>query len=151
MTRLLLPLVVLAALPAFADDRARLADLLAPALANGGTVTIPPGDYHLDGAEPLPLPSRTTIFAHGARFHFPERLGDAARAVLFAGSDVVELSWHGGEFLGRVFDPAQRENAWEPNVSTRAIEITTTRPGGTRDLLFRDVRSKGVAGAVLWA
>lgn len=149
MTRLLLPALLLAALPAFADDRARLADLLAPALANGGTVTIPPGDYHLDGAEPLPLPSRTTVFAHGARFHFPERLGDGARAVLFAGSDVVELSWHGGEFLGDVFDPAQRENAWEPNVSTRALEITTTRPGGTRDLLFRDVRSNGVAGAVI--
>ena len=149
MTRLLLSLVLLAALPAFADDRARLADLLAPALANGGTVTIPPGDYHLDGAEPLPLPSHTTVFAYGARFHFPERLGDGARAVLFTGSDVVELSWHGGEFLGRVFDPAQRENTWEPNVSTRAIEITTTRPGGTRDLLFRDVRSNGVAGAVI--
>lgn len=149
MLRLLLPLVLLAAQPTFANDHARLAALFAPALANGGTVTIPPGDYHLDGAVPLPLPSRTTIFAHGARFHFPERLGDGARAVLFAGSDVVELSWHGGEFLGRVFDPAQRENTWEPNVSTRAIEITTTRPGGTRDLLFRDVRSKGVAGAVI--
>ncbi len=149
MLRLLLPALLFAVLPASADDHARLAALFAPALANGGTVTIPPGDYHLDGAVPLPLPSRTTVFAHGARFHFPERLGDGARAVLFAGNDVVELSWHGGEFLGRVFDPAQRENAWEPNVSTRAIEITTTRPGGTRDLLFRDVRSKGVAGAVI--
>ncbi len=146
---MLLPLLLLAALPASADDRARLAELFAPALADGGTVTIPPGDYHLDGAEPLPLPSRTTVFAHGARFHFPERLGDGARAVLFAGSDIVELSWHGGEFLGRVFDPARQDNTWEPNVSTRALEITTTKPGGTHDLLFREVRSNGVAGAVI--
>jgi hypothetical protein len=149
MTRLLLPALLLAALPAPADDRARLAELFAPVLERGGTVTIPPGDYHLDGAEPLPLPSRTTVFAHGARLHFPERLADGARAVLFAGSDVVELSWLGGEFLGRVFDPAQRENTWEPNVSTHALEITTTRPSGTRDLLFRDLRSNGVAGAVI--
>lgn len=149
MNRLLLSVLLCTALPATADDRTRLAALFAPALANGGAVTIPPGDYHLDGAVPLQLPSRTAVFAHGARFHFPERLADGARAILFAGTDVAELSWHGGDFLGHVFDPAQRDNTWEPNVSTRAIEIQTTRPGGTRDLLFRDVRSSGVAGAVI--
>ena len=148
--RRLLPFVLcFSVLPAVAEDRAKLAALFESALQRGGAVTIPPGDYHLDGREPLPLPSRTTVFAYGARFHFPQRLGDGARSVLFAGSDVVELNWFGGEFIGRVFDPARQHNDWEPNVSTRAIEISTTRPGGTCDLLFREVRSKEVAGAVI--
>ena len=55
----------------------------------------------------------------------------------------------GREFIGRVFDPAHRENAWEPNVNTRAILITTTPGGTTRNLTFRDVTSDGVAGAVI--
>ncbi len=132
-----------------AGDAAALPALFAKAAENGDIVTIPPGDYHLDGAEPIPLASGTTVFAHGARFHFPEQLGDGARVVLFEGKDLKRFSWHGGEFLGHVFDPARRENAWEPNVSTRAIEVLTTQPGGTHDLLFRDVRSDGVAGAVI--
>jgi hypothetical protein len=141
MTRLLLSLVLLAILPASADDRARLADLLAPALTSGGTVTIPPGDYHLDGAEPLPLPSRTTVFAHGARFHFPERLGDGARAVLFAGSDVVELSWHGGEFLGQGLRSCAAGKCLGAQRQRARHRDHHDRPGGTHDLLFRDVRN----------
>ncbi len=142
-------LAVLFTGPAHADDSAKLAALLAPAIEHGGVVTIPPGDYALDGAAPLAIPSRTTVFAYGARFHLPETLGDKARIVVFAGENVSGFQWFGGHFTGRVFDPAQRENAWEPNVSTRVFEITTTREGGTRDILFRDVQSDGVAGAVI--
>ncbi|OYW30560.1 MAG: hypothetical protein B7Z47_03475, partial [Chthoniobacter sp. 12-60-6] len=47
----------------WADDSAQLATLL----AKGGVVTIPAGDYHLDGIKPLPLASNMTVFAHGAR------------------------------------------------------------------------------------
>lgn len=132
-----------------AGDAAALPALFAKAAERGGIVTIPPGDYRLDGTGPIPLASDTTVFAYGARFHFPERLEDGARVVLFAGKDLKRFSWHGGEFLGHVFDPARRENAWEPNAHTRAIEVVTTQPGGTHDLLFRDVRSDGVAGAVI--
>ena len=42
------------------------------AKSGGGVVTIPPGDYFLSGAEPVPLSSRTAVFAYGARFHLPE-------------------------------------------------------------------------------
>ena len=38
---------------AFADDSAKLAALL----AKDGVVTIPAGDYHLDGTQPIPLRS----------------------------------------------------------------------------------------------
>jgi hypothetical protein len=134
---------------ALADDTAAIARLLQAAESAGGVVVIPPGDYRLEGRRTLPLPSRTTVTAYGARFHLPARLGDKARIVVFAGTNVTDFTWHGGEFLGHVFDPAQRDNAWEPGASTRIFEITTTTNGGTRDIRFRDVRSDGIAGAVI--
>lgn len=132
-----------------ADDTATLTARFASVGESGGVITIPPGDYHFSGTQPIALPSHTTVFAHGARFHFPETLGEGARMVLFAGTDVKHLSWHGGRFLGRVFDPDRRENTWEPSANTRGIEIHTTVAGGTHDLLFRDVGAEGVAGAVI--
>lgn len=130
---------------AFADDSARLAALL----EKGGVVTIPAGDYHLDGTQPLAIASDMTVFAHGARFILPETLPEKARVVLFAGEDIARFAWHGGEFVGHVFDPARQENKWEPNVSTKGVEITTTKEGGTHDILFRDVKSDGMAAAVI--
>lgn len=126
----------------------RLASLLTRMRA-GGTVTIPPGDYSLDGAQPIPLSSGLTVMAYGARFHFPEKLGDKARAVMFVGENMHDLRWFGGHFAGRVFDPSKADNSWEPNVNTRAILITTTPGGRTENLTFRDVTSDGVAGAVI--
>jgi Periplasmic copper-binding protein (NosD) len=137
--------LLLFATTAWADDSAKLADLL----DKGGVVTIPAGDYHLDGAKPLPLGSNMTVFAHGARFILPETLPDKAHVVMFAGQDLAHFTWHGGEFVGHVFDPAQKENLWEPNANTKGIEITTTKEGGTHDILFREVKSNGMAGAVL--
>ncbi|MFO1482882.1 MAG: right-handed parallel beta-helix repeat-containing protein [Verrucomicrobiaceae bacterium] len=138
-------LFLLTAAGAGADDSARIAGWL----SKGGVVTIPVGDYHLDGAEPLPLASNMTVFAHGARFILPETLPDKARVVLFAGENIAHFAWHGGEFIGHVFDPAQRENTWEPNANTKGIEITTTVEGGTHDILFHDVKSNGMAAAVI--
>lgn len=132
-----------------ATDSNRLASLFGEGSESGGVITIPPGDYHLDGSTPIAITSNTTVMAHGARFHFPEKLDEGARLVLFAGTDVTHFAWHGGEFLGHVFDPDRETNSWEPNVNTKAIEITTTKPGGTGDILFRDIRSDGVAGAVI--
>ena len=141
------PLLVLLLLAtaSSADDTAKLAALL----AKGGVVTIPAGDYHLDGKKPLPLLSNVAVMAYGARFILPETLPDKARVVLFAGENIVHLAWHGGEFIGHVFDPARKENPWEPNANTKGIEITTTRAGGTHDILFRDVKSDGMAAAVI--
>ncbi len=131
------------------DDRSRLAELFGAVAESGGTVTIPPGDYHLDGVEPIPLPSHTTVLAYGARFHLPKNLGDRARAVLFAGENLSDFRWFGGHFRGRVFDPSKQENAWEPNANTRGILITTTAGGATANLTFRDISSDGMAGAVI--
>lgn len=141
----ILLLLAVICLPVIADDSARLAELL----KREGVVTIPPGDYHLDGAQPLRLRSNTTVLAHGARFILPETLPDKARIVLFAGEDISHFSWHGGEFIGHVFDPARKENTWEPNANTKGLEITTTKAGGTHDLLFRDVKAEGMAAAVI--
>ncbi len=136
---------VLCATAAFADDSVRIAGLL----LKGGVVTFPAGDYHLDGNTPLPLASNMTVMAHGARFILPETLPDKARVVLFAGENVAHFAWHGGEFIGHVFDPAQQQNSWEPNANTKGIEITTTKEGGTHDILFRDLKSNGMAAAVI--
>lgn len=127
------------------DDTAKLAALF----AKDGTVTIPAGDYHLDGTQPIPLRSNTTVMAHGARFILPEMLPDKARLVIFAGQNIAHFAWHGGEFIGHVFDPAKKDNTWEPNVNTKGIEITTTLAGGTHDLLFRELKSHDMAAAVI--
>ena len=140
----LLALFLLSA-TAFADDSAELVALL----AKNGVVTIPAGDYHLDGTQPIPLRSNTTVMAHGARFILPETLPDQARVVLFAGENIAHFAWHGGEFIGHVFDPARKDNTWEPNANTKGIEITTTVAGGTHDLLFREVKANGMAAAVI--
>ena len=143
-TLLLAPLASL-----HADDSAKLADIFATATTTGGIITIPPGDYHLDGSSPVQIASHTTVSAYGARFHFPGTLGDQARVVLFTGENVSDFRWFGGHFSGHVFDPAKAENSWEPNANTRAILITTTVFGHTENLTFRDISSDGVAGAVI--
>ena len=131
------------------DDRSKLATLFASAADNGGNVTIPPGDYDVDGSEPIPLRSQMTVTAYGAHFHLPEKLGDQARAVVFAGENVSDFRWFGGHFIGRVFNPDRTDNSWEPNANTRGILITTTSGGETTNLTFRDVSSDGMAGAVI--
>ena len=141
---LLAPLAVLRA-----DDTAKLSAILSSATAQGGTVTIPPGDYELDGMKPLPLASHMTVTAYGARFHLPKILEDKARIVLFTGSNITDFRWFGGHFIGNVFDPTKTKNSWEPNANTRAILITTSASKLTENLTFRDITSDGVAGAVI--
>ena len=141
--------LILAICGARADDTAKIAALFSAVGDQGGLVTIPPGDYHLDGAAVIPISSHTTVSAYGARFHLPKTLGDKARVVLFQGENVRDFRWFGGHFTGRVFDPQRSENSWEPNANTRAILITTTAGGQTENLTFRDITSDGVAGAVI--
>ena len=132
-----------------ADDSEKLRTILNKAADTGGVITIPPGDYELDGKTPLPLTSGMTINAQGARFHFPKTLSDRARIVLFVGENIQDFQWFGGHFDGEVFDPSREHNTWEPNVNTRAILITT-KPGGlTQNLTFRDITSHGLAGAAV--
>ena len=142
-------LVISSSAVTFADDSAKITAIFARSAQQGDTVTIPPGDYELDGTTPLPIASHTTVSAYGARFHLPKTLGDKARAVLFAGTNVSDFRWFGGHFTGHVFDAAKAVNSWEPNANTRAILITTTAGGRTENLTFRDITSEGVAGAVI--
>jgi len=137
--------LLLLTIAALADDSANLTALF----AKDGVVTVPAGDYHLDGAKPISLRSNTTVMAHGARFILPEALPDQARVVLFAGENITHFAWHGGEFVGHVFDPAGKDNTWEPNANTKGIEITTTKESGTHDVLFREVKANGMAAAVI--
>ncbi len=113
------------------------------------TITIPPGDYFLQGDVPIPLASGLTILAQGARFRLPEHIGDKARVVLFSGANIRDFCWQGGHFSGRVFDPSRKNNTWEPNANTRAVIVTTTPSGQTENLNFRDITSDGLAGAVV--
>jgi hypothetical protein len=138
-------LCLLACSACFADDSKKLADLL----SRGGVVVIPPGDYRLTGEQSIPLRSGTKVIADGARFLLPESLAAMPHRVFFTGENVSDFSWHGGEFVGYVFDPQQEVNRWEPHANTRVIELTTTREGGTKDVLFRDVKARDIAGAVI--
>lgn len=113
------------------------------------TLTIPPGDYLLDGKQPIELKSNLTVKAEGARFFFPNTLDDQARIVLFRGENIRNLRWQGGHFEGYVFDPANSNNTWPPNANTRAIVISTTADGVTSDLIFRDISSRNLAGAAV--
>lgn len=135
--------------PLHADDSQKLAAMFAATEDQGRVVTVPPGDYELDGVKPLPLASDTTVFAYGARFHLPKTLRDKARVMVFSGENVSDFRWFGGHFSGHVFDPSQTMNTWEPNANTRGILITTTPGGRTANLTFRDITSDGMAGAVI--
>lgn len=115
----------------------------------GDTLVIPPGDYAVDGTVPIRLKSDLTVIAYGATFRLPERMGDKARAVVFQGENIRNLTWKGGRFVGHVFDPARADNCWEPNVNTRGILITTTVGGRTGNLRFDGVESDDLAGAAI--
>jgi len=115
----------------------------------GDTLVIPPGDYAVDGTVPIPLRSDLTVIAYGATFRLPARMGDKARAVVFQGENIRNLTWKGGRFVGHVFDPARADNSWEPNVNTRGILITTTVGGRTGNLRFDGVESDDLAGAAI--
>ena len=145
----LFPILFSLTAPVLGDDFAKLAAILAPSLEQGGIVTIPPGDYELDGQKPLPVASHLTINAYGARFHFSKTLGDKARVVLFSGENIRNLRWFGGHFTGHVFDPKIAENSWEPNSNSRGILISTTVGGRTENLTFRDITSDGLSGAFI--
>jgi hypothetical protein len=132
------------------DDTDRIDSLFSAARENqGGWVTIPPGDYHLTGARPIRLPSRTTVTAYGARFYLPRTLGDRAHFDLFEGTDLVDFAWQGGHFSGHCFDHRRGDNTWEPNACTRCIVIRSTPEGRTVNLSFRDIGSFRIAGAVV--
>ena len=115
----------------------------------GGKILISPGTYYMAGAGGIEIPSNTTVTATGAKFLLPAMLGDRARITLFQGQDVVNFSWIGGHFQGYCFDPNRLDNTWEPNVHTQIFRITTSQQGNTRHLLFRDITSDQIAGAVI--
>lgn len=132
-----------------ADDTDKLTRLFAGRGSASRVVTIPPGDYHLDGCTPIPLRSHTHVNAAGAHFHLPPTLKDRARVVLFQGEDLEDFSWTGGHFSGHVFDPTRPDNPWPPNANTRPILVTTSQAGNTRNLSFTAINAQGVAGAVI--
>ena len=115
----------------------------------GGTVTIPAGEYYVSGLSSISLPSNTTVFAYGANFHLPKTLGDQARIVVFKGENMTNFTWFGGHFEGYCFDHRNPPNTWEPNVNTRIFVISTSESGKTDHILFRDISSNKVAGAIV--
>ena len=115
----------------------------------GGTVTIPAGEYYVSGLSSIKIPSNTTVFAYGANFHLPKTLGDQARIVVFKGENITNFTWLGGHFEGYCFDHRNPPNTWEPNVNTRIFVISTSESGKTDHILFRDISSNKVAGAIV--
>lgn len=109
----------------------------------GGSILIPPGDYLLLGT--VPLFSHLQIEATGARMHFSKTLPQH-RATMFYGEEIRDLSWHGGCFLGYVYDPTRGENLWEPHAESVAIRI---KGGG--GISLSQVNGKDLAGCVFFA
>lgn len=147
----ILTFIVLLLVPrlSLSDDTEIIRNLFNASTERGSTINIPPGDYYLEGKEPVELKSDRTVYAYGARFHFPEELEDKSRRLLFNGENLSNFNWFGGHFQGKVFDPDATPNRWPPNANTRAILIKTSKDNGTRNLVFRDVTSDGVAGAAI--
>ncbi len=108
----------------------------------GGTIVIPPAEYRWDGE--IPLRSGMHVIADGAVFRFPEAL-PAPHVRMFAGHDLRGFSWHGGTFVGSVYDPANEANLWEPNAETTAIAAD-----GGADLTFTDIRGESLAGPLVY-
>lgn len=119
------------------------------ARSGGGTVVIPRGRYHLAMARAVPLPSNVHVTATGAEFTLGDPPAGRPHTVAFAGENVRDFTWVGGTFRGRVFDPASPDTTWVPHANTRVLLITTTPGGITADITVREVRSSGVAGAVI--
>jgi hypothetical protein len=131
------------------DTEAFLQGFTAAAEAGGGVITIPAGDYRLNGERAIPLCSGLTVLAQGARFHLPESLGNQPHRVLFEGTDICDFQWQGGHFEGHCFDLRRTDNIWEPNACTKAIAIATSPEGETRNLRFAGITGHRVGGAVV--
>lgn len=118
-------------------------------LARGATVQIPARTYYISGKVPIKLPSNTKVVATGARFILPKVLGDRAKIILFEGVDVHDFIWEGGRFEGHCFDINATNNTWEPNTNTVVFRFWSSPQGMTSKLLFKDIESSRIAGAVV--
>lgn len=128
------------------SDGAENLRALFSAASPGAVVRIPEGRYLVDTDMPIVLPSSVRVEAAGAVFLFPRDLGKARRREMFVGEDLCSFSWHGGHFVGYVFDPDAGENAWEPADYSGCIRVSGEN---CRDLYFEDITAENIAGAVI--
>ena len=112
-------------------------------------LTIDPGVYLLAGEKSVPLSGDCVVVAEGAEFRFPESLGTNHRRVMFRGEDIRNFRWRGGFFRGYVYDPAAKDNRWEPHASSRGIVVETTRDGRTDGIFVSEVGGEGLSGAAV--
>ncbi len=112
-------------------------------------LTIDPGIYLLAGEKSVPLYGDCMVVAEGAEFRFPENLGTNHRRVMFMGENICNFRWRGGFFRGYVYDPAAKDNCWEPHSSSRGIVIDTTRDGRTDGIFVSEVGGEGLSGAAV--
>lgn len=117
------------------------------------TVIFPPGYYYFScgsGSE-IALPSNLTVIANGATFLFPTTL-DAERT-LFMQTDVENVTWIGGKFVGYVFDPLKSGgyalNTWTPRAGVQAFWFKSTGGNGCANIALRNVDAKNTGLAVL--
>ncbi|MBR4653231.1 MAG: right-handed parallel beta-helix repeat-containing protein [Kiritimatiellae bacterium] len=131
------------------DDTAALRDLFkAAAKAKCRKVVIDPGVYLFEGSSPIPLYGGCIVVAEGAEFRFPRKLG-GRHLTMFRGTDITGFSWRGGFFRGYVYDPARKDNDWEPHASSRGIVLDTTAKGRTADIRVSDIGGDGLCGAAV--
>lgn len=112
-------------------------------------IVIEEGTYLIDSQTPIPLCSDLHIFAYGAKFLFPENLGQNRKRVMFEGTDIKNFTWSGGHFEGYVYNPEAKDNLWEPSDYTGGISIKTTDGGMCENIKFCGITSKNVAGAIV--
>ena len=132
------------------DDSAAFRACFRDAAAAGhAQVVIEPGSYLLEHTQPIPLSSHLTVTAKGAELWFPRNLGEQVHRVLFAGENLTDFNWEGGCFRGYGYRPDREDNPWPPHACTRAIVLTRTKDGASRNLRFERIHGSEVAGSVL--
>ena len=99
-------------------------------------IVFPPMVYRFEDASGLSLPSNTTLLMYGAVFLLSEDFQEDGQ--VFHGRDVKNLSFMGGEILGR-------RDAWAENTNVRGIHITGRSCDILiRDMIFRDLSSNAI-------
>lgn len=113
-------------------------------------IVIEPGTYLMDSDMPVLLSSGMEVVADGAKFYFPQKLGENHDRVLFYGENISNFKWRGGKFTGYVYNPKAADNVWEPHTHTSCIEIYRTESGKADNLIFKHIEAENIAGPVVF-
>ncbi len=102
----------------------------------GRPIIFPPMVYRLSDPAGLRVHSGLTLHMRGARFVWDETIDADGQA--FVGEDVSDVTFVGGEIVGR-------NDRWESGVNVRGLLLTgTSQRIRVQEMVFRDLSSNGI-------